>query len=92
MNFFGGGKKEAPKPKTLLQMSKEELDEAQKAMKNDLKNSMREMDRQLLSRRLELTFSIQDDSEAGTKEARDCHQEERGQNHSENVCKECPPG
>ena len=37
MNFFGGAKKAPPpKPRTLLDMSKEELEEIQKSMKKDL--------------------------------------------------------
>lgn len=47
MSWFGGGKKEAPKPKTLLQMNKEELEAAQKQIKEELKQSMREMERQI---------------------------------------------
>ena len=50
MSWFGGGKKEAPKPKTLLQMNKEELDAAQKQIKDELKQSMREMERQVFGR------------------------------------------
>lgn len=45
--LFGGGKKEAPKPKTLLDMNREELDEAHKAVKKDIQQGIREIDRQM---------------------------------------------
>lgn len=51
--MFGGlfgGKKEQPKPKTLLQMNKEELEAAQKQIKDELRQSMREMEKQVFSR------------------------------------------
>ena len=49
--MFGlfGGKKEEPKPKTLLQMNKEELDAAHKEIKEDLRKSTREIERQIFS-------------------------------------------
>lgn len=48
--LFGGKKEEAPKPKTLLQMSKEELDANHKEIKKELQKSTREIERNIFSR------------------------------------------
>ena len=56
-SFFGKKKKEAPKPKTLDQMSSDELKDFQKSVKKELRKSMRALDRQIF------------DSERGMKEA-----------------------
>lgn len=37
-------------------------------------------------------LSFEDDSKAGSEEARDCSEEERGQEHPEDVCKERSAG
>lgn len=52
-----GGKPEAPKPKTLVQMNREELDEAHKTMKKDLTQSMREIERQIFSSKTTLKMA-----------------------------------
>ena len=56
-SFFDKKKKEAPKPKTLDQMSSDELKDFQKSVKKELRKSMRALDRQIF------------DSERGMKEA-----------------------
>ena len=45
--FFGKKKKEPPKPKTLDQMSSEELKAFQKSVKKELRTSMRALDRNI---------------------------------------------
>lgn len=81
MGLFGSSKPAPPpKPKTLLEMNKEELDAAQKSVKDGLKQSMREIDRQIFGIVL-LTCSIEDHLEDCPEEARDGHQEEGGQEY-----------
>ena len=47
--FFGKKKKEAPKPKTMDQMSSEELKAFQKSVKKELRQSMRALDRNIFN-------------------------------------------
>lgn len=55
--LFGGSKPEPPKPKTLIQMNREELDEAQKSIKKDLTQSMREIERQIFTSKTTLKMA-----------------------------------
>lgn len=90
-SFFGGKKEEPPKPKTLLTMTKEELDESHKEIKKELQKSGREIDRQIFSIRKN-NHSFEDCLEDSSEEAGDSHQEEGGQEHPENVRQERTPG
>lgn len=47
--LFGGKKQEAPKPKTLLQMNNDELKAAQKELKKGIRESLREVERQIFT-------------------------------------------
>ena len=68
--FFGKKKKEAPKPKTLDQMSNEELKAFQKNMKKELRQSMRALDRNIFDSERTLK-EAQRDLEKKVKEGAD---------------------